>query len=69
MLDPVPVSDTNINAEDFEDGVEVEDESTTRREGHLSYLFVRVLFQHQHNNGCMLSRAWHVSPEQHFWRP
>lgn len=51
MLDPVPVSDTNINAEDFEDGVEVEDESTTRREGYLSYFFVRVLPDDQCSDG------------------
>lgn len=47
QLDPVPISDTNINAEDFEDGVEFEDDSTTRREGYLSYMFVRLAIYHR----------------------
>jgi len=38
----VPITDKNIDASEFDDAAEVEDESTTRREGYLSYFFVRL---------------------------
>eukprot|EP00892_Ulva_mutabilis_P001297 jgi/Ulvmu1/11168/UM072_0004.1 len=39
LLDPVPISDKNFEAKDFDDAVEIVDESTTRREGFLSYFY------------------------------